>query len=183
MKRRLRTKCSPLPCKKRLFVFSTFSDFQCLSHKLLNQYYTLSHPENDCDVTERAQGYTLQDASFMRQSRCSFLNAWENTQVARAMTSKGSSSGLRADVTVVLEMEYRHVCTHLNGFLMAILNVVTKFQNFDFFFWIFLRSIVCSRLPCKVWPTSADDHQPHDVGWIVHVVEFEQLCPHIDLIL
>ena len=30
---------------------------------------------------------TLQDASFMRQSRCSFLNAWENTQVARAMTS------------------------------------------------------------------------------------------------
>ena len=28
--------------------------------------YTLSHPENDCDVTERTQGYTLQDASFMR---------------------------------------------------------------------------------------------------------------------
>ena len=37
--------------------------------------YTLSHPENDRDVTERAQGYTLQDASLMRQSRCSFLNA------------------------------------------------------------------------------------------------------------
>ena len=37
--------------------------------------YTLSHPENGCEVTERAQGYTLQDASFMRQSRCSFLNA------------------------------------------------------------------------------------------------------------
>ena len=38
--------------------------------------YTLSHPEKDRDVTERAQGYTLQDASFMRQSsRCSFLNA------------------------------------------------------------------------------------------------------------
>ena len=49
--------------------------------------YTWSHPENDRDVTERAQGYTLQDASFMRQSRCSFLNAWENTQVACAMTS------------------------------------------------------------------------------------------------
>ena len=31
-------------------------------------YYTLSHPENDCDVTERAQGYT------MRQSLCFFLN-------------------------------------------------------------------------------------------------------------
>ena len=28
-----------------------------------------------------------QDASFMRQSRCSFLNAWDNTQVARTMTS------------------------------------------------------------------------------------------------
>ena len=27
--------------------------------------YTLSHPENDRDVIERAQGYTLQDASFM----------------------------------------------------------------------------------------------------------------------
>ena len=26
----------------------------------------LSHPGNDRDVTERAQGYTLQDASFMR---------------------------------------------------------------------------------------------------------------------
>ena len=41
----------------------------------LMQNYTLSHPENDRDVTERAQGYTQQDASFMRQSRCSFLNA------------------------------------------------------------------------------------------------------------
>ena len=30
--------------------------------------YTLSHPENDHDVTECAQGYTRQDASFMRQS-------------------------------------------------------------------------------------------------------------------
>ena len=37
--------------------------------------YTLSHPENDCDVTERVQEYTLQDASFMHQSWCSFLNA------------------------------------------------------------------------------------------------------------
>ena len=26
---------------------------------------TLSHPENDRDVTELAQGYTLQDASFI----------------------------------------------------------------------------------------------------------------------
>ena len=52
---------------------------------LLN--YTLSHPENDRDVTERAQGYTRQDASFMCQSRCAFLIVWENTQVVRAMTS------------------------------------------------------------------------------------------------
>ena len=41
--------------------------------------YTLSHPKNDRDVTERAQIYTLQNASIVRQSRCSFLNAWENT--------------------------------------------------------------------------------------------------------
>ena len=49
--------------------------------------YTLSYPENDRDITEHAHGYTLQDTSFMRQSRCSFLNAWENAQVARTMTS------------------------------------------------------------------------------------------------
>ena len=42
--------------------------------KFPSQVYTMSHSENDSDVTERAQGYTLQDASFMRQSRCSFLN-------------------------------------------------------------------------------------------------------------
>ena len=47
----------------------------------------MSHPENDSDITERAQGYTLQDTSFMRQSRRSFLNAWENTQVVRAATN------------------------------------------------------------------------------------------------
>ena len=54
----------------------------CFSKDLYSSedVYTLSHHENDRDVTERAQGYTLQDASFMRQSRCSFLNA-------RAMTS------------------------------------------------------------------------------------------------
>ena len=49
--------------------------------------YTLSHPENDRDVTERVQEYTLQYASFMRQSRCSFLNALESTQVERTLTS------------------------------------------------------------------------------------------------
>ena len=48
---------------------------------------TLSHSGNDHDVTESAQGYKLQDVFFVRQSRCSFLNAWENTQVACAMTS------------------------------------------------------------------------------------------------
>ena len=37
--------------------------------------YTLSQTKNDHDVTERAQEYTLQDASFMRQSWCSFLKA------------------------------------------------------------------------------------------------------------
>ena len=45
--------------------------------------YTLSHPKNDHDVTEHVQlGYMLQDAPFMHQCRCSFLNASENTQVA-----------------------------------------------------------------------------------------------------
>ena len=35
---------------------------------MIRDLYTLSHPENDRDVTERAQGYTPQDAVFMRQS-------------------------------------------------------------------------------------------------------------------
>ena len=45
-------------------------------------YYILSHPENNHDITERAKGYTLQDTSFMRQSRDYFLTR-EKTQVAR----------------------------------------------------------------------------------------------------
>ena len=40
--------------------------------------YTLSHPENDRDVTGRAKGNTLLDASFMHQSQNSFLNVWDN---------------------------------------------------------------------------------------------------------
>ena len=60
--------------------------------------YTLSHPEDDCDVTERAKGYTLQDA----QSRDSFLNMWENKHVMRVIIGI-SSSGIRADITVVLK--------------------------------------------------------------------------------
>ena len=45
-----------------------------LKSRLAHIDYTLSHPENVRDVAERAQGYTLQDASFMHQSRCSLLN-------------------------------------------------------------------------------------------------------------
>ena len=46
-------------------------------------HYTLSHPENDRDVTESAQEYTLQDASFIRQSRCSVFRhgrSWGETK-------------------------------------------------------------------------------------------------------
>ena len=45
----------------------------CKKDTYMNKY-TLSHLENDRDVTERAKGYTLLDASFMRQSWDSFLN-------------------------------------------------------------------------------------------------------------
>ena len=48
--------------------------------------YTLSHPENDRDVTGRTKGNTLQD-SFMHQSRNSFLNMWDNTHVMCAILS------------------------------------------------------------------------------------------------
>ena len=44
-----------------------------LETNLVCQLYTLSHPDNDRDVTERFQEYTLQDASFMLQSTGSFL--------------------------------------------------------------------------------------------------------------
>ena len=33
------------------------------------------------------EGYTLQDASFIHQSQCPLLKAWENTHIARATTS------------------------------------------------------------------------------------------------
>ena len=45
-------------------------------------------------------------ASFMHQSRCSFLNAWENTQVARAMTS-------------VFVWNTRWNCEHWKCFMLA----------------------------------------------------------------
>ena len=64
----------------------------------------------------RAQGYTLQGASFMRHSRSSFLNAWENTQVAGARW-QASSSGIRADVTVVLEVRQSIVKTLYTCFM------------------------------------------------------------------
>ena len=35
-----------------------------MAFETCTKVYTLSHPENDRDVTERAQGYTLQDASI-----------------------------------------------------------------------------------------------------------------------
>ena len=44
-------------------------------------YYTLSHRENDRDITEHAKGCTLQDASLMHQSQDSFLNVYEKTHL------------------------------------------------------------------------------------------------------
>ena len=41
------------------------ADFACCYWETPSTY-TLSHPENDRDVTDRVQEYTLQDASFMR---------------------------------------------------------------------------------------------------------------------
>ena len=43
-------------------------DYEITRQSLFSNY-TFSHPENDRDVTDRVQEYTLQDASFMRQSR------------------------------------------------------------------------------------------------------------------
>ena len=48
-----------------------------------NRHYTLSHSENDHDVTGCPEGNTLQDASCRRQSQDSLLNAWDNTHMLR----------------------------------------------------------------------------------------------------
>ena len=63
------------------------------------RHYTLSHHENDSDVTARAQGYTLQDASsipvflFERVRKHTSCTLWH-----------ASSSRIRADVTIALEV-------------------------------------------------------------------------------
>ena len=88
--------------------------FRTLPHHLLfiilnKAIYTLSHPENDRDVTERAKGNTLQDASFMRQSRNSYLNVCDNTHVTPAILT--ISSGIPTDVTVVLMVRQSIECS------------------------------------------------------------------------
>ena len=50
--------------------------------------YTLSHPKYDRDVTERSQRYTLQDASFVRQSRCSFFKSRVRKHISCARDNK-----------------------------------------------------------------------------------------------
>ena len=63
-----------------------------------NITYTLSHPKNDRDVTERAQSYRLPYASFIYASISVFLfeRMWK-TQVAHAITS-----------VFLLNMRWRH---------------------------------------------------------------------------
>ena len=50
-------------------------EFRAAAEKDTMGFYTLSHLENGRDVTQRAEWLTLQNASFVRQSRDSFLNA------------------------------------------------------------------------------------------------------------
>ena len=71
-----------LPSGKKFLTFWDILYFQN-SGPGVNENYTFSHPKNDRDVTDRAQWYTLQGVSFMRQSKCSFLKVWENTSCAR----------------------------------------------------------------------------------------------------
>ena len=50
-----------------LFKPHAHRQFQLLNYKFQHMHaYTLSQPENDRDVTGRAEGNTLQDASFRR---------------------------------------------------------------------------------------------------------------------
>ena len=46
------------------------------------QIYTLSHPENDRDITERVQEYTLQDASFRVNPGVPFWTHEKHTRCA-----------------------------------------------------------------------------------------------------
>ena len=71
-------------------------------HSYFHFKYTLSHPENDRDVNERVQGSSRIHATrrILYASIPVFL--FERVKVARAMARV--SSGMRADVTVVLEV-------------------------------------------------------------------------------
>ena len=79
--------------------------------------YTLSHLKNDCDVTEYAQGYTLQDVSFMHQFWFSFWTC-EKTQKLRARDNQ-------SDVAVVLEVrQSREAC---NGLYLKVHSLSTTY--------------------------------------------------------
>ena len=43
---------------------------QCSKIDILAKLDQVYYTKNDRDITERVQGYMLQDASFMHQSRC-----------------------------------------------------------------------------------------------------------------
>ena len=49
--------------------------------------YTLSHPENDRDVTGASNDIYAARRSFMRESRDYFLNVYENTHTMRLIIS------------------------------------------------------------------------------------------------
>ena len=78
----------PYPLPSTLWEFTTVCTWNFGVESLWAYHHILCLIQRKT-VTGRAQGYTLQDASFiMRQSWCSFLNAWDNTQVVRARNDK-----------------------------------------------------------------------------------------------
>ena len=122
--------------------------------------------ENDSDVTERAQGYTLQDASFMRQSQCSFLNSWENTQLRAQRQS--SSFGIRADVTVVLDVR-QSIAILL---LVVFLHQGSRQSWWDYFkgkFWLWFErkdKTNLSSVSSWDWLRTWDDDDDAFMTWV-----------------
>ena len=74
----------------------------------MHEGYTLSHLENDRDRT-------LHNASPVRQSRDSFLNAWENTEVTRAIT-----------IVLFFTTRWRHGCSRVRQSIVGPIPCVYK---------------------------------------------------------
>ena len=145
----------------------------------INNTYTLSHPENGRDVTEHAQGYTLQCKMhpLCVNPGVPFWNR-EKTHKLRARW-QASSSRIRADVTVVLEVR-QSIAINMDGlknsawcyFLLRFYferSIILGPYHFSFFFgdWNLEQFTFCI---CKniLQSTNSANKSPSDISNLRH---------------